>query len=126
MKTLLITDLVNSSGLIPPQTIPDHSILQGTFITSLNQSSNNDQPFKSPPKSQQSQPSKRNLKKINTDTFFMSDEVHQQVLSTIEKLENIVNSQHELDSLWGEIKKIFLDELKTLPLLPKCGSKKKQ
>ena len=82
MKTLLITDLVNSSGLKPPQTIPDHSILQGTFITSLNQSSNNDQPFKSAPKSQQSQPSKRNLKKINTETFFMSEEVHQQVVST--------------------------------------------
>ena len=33
MKTLLMSDIVNASGLIPPQTLPDHSILQGTFET---------------------------------------------------------------------------------------------
>ena len=35
MKTLLTTDIVNQSGLIPPNTLPDHSILLGVFSTAF-------------------------------------------------------------------------------------------
>ena len=54
----------------------------------------------------------------------MSNEVHQQVLNTIEKLENIVCNQAKIDTLWEEIKKLFLNELSLLPDLPKSNSKK--
>ena len=34
MRTLLIRDLVNTLSIPPPQSLPDHSILSGTFLTS--------------------------------------------------------------------------------------------
>ena len=34
MKTLLIRDIINDLKIPPPQSLPDHSILSGTFVTS--------------------------------------------------------------------------------------------
>jgi hypothetical protein len=125
MKTLLMSDIVNESGLIPPQTLPDHSILQGTFETFETAFAKN--MHQSKPKNDEFQPNKppkRNLKKINFETFFLKPEIHHQVLQTIQKLENATANQQEVDSLWTEIKNMFLKELKTLPEMPRSGSKK--
>ena len=54
----------------------------------------------------------------------MSEEIHQQVLDTITRIENIGKTQTEIDSLWTEIKNLFLNEMKTLPDLPTSGNKK--
>ena len=35
MKVLLIKDLINTLQLTPPNSLPDHSILRGTFVTSF-------------------------------------------------------------------------------------------
>ena len=89
MKTLLLTDIVCSSGLIPPQNLPDHSILQGTFITSFAQSRTISSIKNISSSKTQPTETKRNLKNINFKTFFMRDDIHQEVLKTIKKLEKI-------------------------------------
>ena len=35
MKTLLVSDIANIYTIQPPRTLPDHSVLQGTFVTSF-------------------------------------------------------------------------------------------
>ena len=35
MQTLLMTEIVNLTGFHPPRTLPDHSVLIGTFNTSI-------------------------------------------------------------------------------------------
>ena len=35
MKTLLMTEIVNLTGIMPPVRLPDHSILLGTFNASM-------------------------------------------------------------------------------------------
>ena len=124
VKTLLMADIVNLSGLTPPQTLPDHSILQGNFHTSFakkqvkNKNSNE-------ANSSQNLPQKRNLKKINDKTFFLNDEIQQKVILTIQKLENATKNQHEVDKYWSDIKILFLNELKTLPEIPRSECKEK-
>ena len=117
-----MTDIVNLSGLVPPKNLPDHSILQGTFS-----SSHPKQIFKTQPKEAnvgQKLPIKRNIKKINLETFFLSDEIRQQVIQTIERLENAGKHQLEIDNCWAEIKNLFKNELNTLPEISKSGFKK--
>ena len=58
------------------------------------------------------------------DSFFLSPDVHAQVLDTIRKIENSVRNQAEIDRLWGEIKLIFSKELDKLPDIPTSFSKK--
>ena len=48
----------------------------------------------------------------------MRKEIKQQNQQTILKLENSVNSQAELDNLWGEIKGILICEMSSFPDLP--------
>ena len=35
MKTILMSDIINYFNFIPPKSIPDHSVLSGTFVTSF-------------------------------------------------------------------------------------------
>ena len=53
----------------------------------------------------------------------MNDEVHQQVLNTIEKIETTVKSQNAINLLWGEMKNLFLSEMAKLPDLPSSQNK---
>ena len=73
--------------------------------------------------SQPTRPTKKNLNEIN-EQFFMSDEIKAQVEATIVCLENIVLNQSALDNLWLSVKQLLLDELDTLPDLPKSNQKK--
>ena len=66
---------------------------------------------------------KKNLNKIDSK-FFMSEEINNQVLLTIRKLELNINNQQEIDSLWGEVKELFLSEMSKLPDLPTSCNKK--
>ena len=54
----------------------------------------------------------------------MSKETTNLVLFTINKLENQVNTKTEIDTLWLEIKNIFLNEMDSLPNLPTSNLKK--
>ena len=125
MRTLLMTEVVNMTGLEPPAKLPDHSILIGTFRTSIfdNFKSVKNDHVRSNPSPEKKRPAKKNLKKIG-ENFFMSPEIQEQVLLTISKLENNVSNQGEIDILWSEVKSLFLNELSLLPNLPSSTFKK--
>ena len=42
-------------------------------------------------------------------SFFMSDEINEQVLQAIERIENSIKTQNNINILWGEIKSLFID-----------------
>ena len=122
-KVHLMTDIVNKFGLMPPQSLPDHSFLVSTFSVSaamtnyqslVSNQANNSVPKRNP---------KKNLSKIDSN-FFMSEEVNNQVLETILRLENCQKNQQEIDRLWDEVKELFLNEMSKLPDLPTSSNKK--
>ena len=129
VKTLLMSEAVNLFNLQPPLNLPDHSILISSFETSYydlsrcnkTQFSPNLKSIETliPPK----RLPKKNLKKIN-NSFFMSEDVSEQVNATISKLETEVESQNELDDLWRQVKNLLMNELDTLPDLPTSNNKK--
>ena len=115
-QVLLMSDIVNMFGMLPPQTLPDHSFLIATFSTNTLGPSLAPA-FGAPECSIPKRKSKKNLKKMDSD-FFMSDEITNQVLETIRRLEFVNKNQQEIDNLWGEIKDLFLNEMSKLPDLP--------
>ena len=54
----------------------------------------------------------------------MTDEIHGQVLETITKIENVLQTQISIDQLWSEIKSLFILQLDKLPTLPSSNNKK--
>ena len=58
------------------------------------------------------------------ENFFMTDEVHAQVMQTITKIEEAQSTQLEIDQLWSEIKNLFSQELNKIPCLPTSNNKK--
>ena len=125
MRVSLMSDMVNLLGIVPPQNLPDHSILTGKFKCTLfaqledmnpptqKRESNNNQNYE--------KFSKKNIRKLNQESFFLSHDVYDQVLETIVKIETCVKNQNEIDKLWGEISKIFNRELSKLPDIPNCS-----
>ena len=126
MSTLLVRDLINRMSIPPPPSLPDHSILSGIFSTShfnLGQSEQSSfEPFNKSVVDQIKQ-TKKNIKKID-DTFLMSEETRQLVVDTIAKLEYINKNQGDINTLWNEIKEIFLNEMKKLPDIPSTNNNK--
>ena len=109
----------------------DHSILRGVFKTTFFNQNHNLQSFNSF-SSQFHQPTnlleavklppRKNQRKI-TKEFFMSDSTHKKVIQTIDKIENSICNQNEVNLLWDDVKQIFSDELCSLPDLPSSSSK---
>ena len=122
-QVLLMTDIVNMFGLLPPQTLPDHSFLIATFSTTTSGTTQSIPAPATPEFSVPKRKAKKNLNKIDS-TFFMSDEITTQVLETIRKLELINKNQQEIDRIWGEVKGLFLNEMSKLPDLPTSKNKK--
>ena len=123
-RVLLISDIVNESGIRPPLNLPDHSIIKCTFETSFF-TKNKQIIFPQPSPHLKSQRRvKKDLKKID-DKFFMSDETKCKVDVTIKKLEAKINNQNELDTLWNEVQNLILNELETLPDIPKSCYREK-
>ena len=127
MKTLLIRDLVNSLSIPPPESLPDHSILSGTFMTSsfnFNQAEQSSfEPFNNMQQSKANKEPRKNLRKID-ENFFMSQETLILVQNTITRLENADKNQTEINKLWLEIKTLFLNEMASLPNIPSSNCKK--
>ena len=130
MKIILMSDIVNMLNIQPPRSLPDHSLLLGTFETSFYDKSSklyfpqSFPPVIHPPKPQSSTlKPKKNLKKM-TNGFLMTVEIRQEVLQTINKIENAQSSQQEINQLWSEIKSLFLKELDKLPSRPTTNNKK--
>ena len=117
MKTLLVSDVISDFKMLPPQSIPDHSILSSKFVTSFYyveknfedtstfQASNNDMQHNS------LKPRKKNLSKIN-EGYMMNEETTELVQQAITRLEQKVESKKEIDLKWAEVKNILLTELK--------------
>ena len=127
MKTLLIRDIVNSLSIPPPESLPDHSILCGTFMTSafnFNQSEQSSfEPFNNLHQNKTNKEPRKNLRKID-ENFFMSQETLTLVQNTITRLENAEKNQNEINRLWLEIKTLFLNEMASLPNIPSSNCKK--
>ena len=124
MKTLLITDIINRFQLLPPRTVPDHSLLSSVFVTSSFNLFQGEQPdIVCYEPSLTPKPGKKNLGKI-TEQFMMSEEILNLVLNTIRKIENQIESRNEIDSLWDDVKQIFLSEMSLLPDMPTSSDKK--
>ena len=123
MKTLLVSDVINSLAIPPPPSIPDHSILSASFITSFyNTGKTNNKMNENIVQAANKKP-KKNLKAIN-DTFFMTDKVSSMIQNTILRIEQGLQRQSDIDDLWKEVKNLFLGELDGLPDLPQVGCKK--
>ena len=58
------------------------------------------------------------------ENFFMSEEIFQQILGTISRIENSSKNQAEINKLWIEIKDMFLNEMSRLPDLPSSDNSK--
>ena len=129
METVLIKNLINELNIPPPPSIPDHSILSGLFVASYFKTKRYDidkRISKLPDLSfsiGNLKPPKKNLKRIDK-TFFMSQEVYYAIQNTITRIVNVQNNQLEINSLWAEIKSLFLTEMESLPNLPSGESKK--
>ena len=65
---------------------------------------------------------KKNLRKLDS-SFFMSDHVINEVTATIDRIERNIQSQAQINSIWSEIKNLFLNELDKLPDLPSINNK---
>ena len=121
-RVLLMRDIVNSFGLQPPQNLPDHSFLIANFSTYQKHAKT--KPMQNNTKNchpQSKRPPKKNLKNLDKN-FLMGEENFQQVLQTIQHLETTIKNQNEIDSLWGEVKNVFLIEMTKLPNLPSSNS----
>ena len=108
MKTMLISEVVNMSGILPLSNLHDHSIIMGSFSTSYFELEKNSQEqhrsfHENNDNTHKFQQPRKNFKKMN-DSFFMIEQVSKQVLETIEKLESLANNQSQLDSLWNQVK----------------------
>ena len=120
LKTLLISDIINDFKITPPPSIPDHSVLSATFITShfnyLKQLQQQEHNVLADPGSKISttRPAKKNLRKI-TDRFMMTEDIVSKVNQTIIQLEKQLRSKDQINALWGEIKNICMSEIKSLP-----------
>ena len=127
VKVLPVSEITNFFRLQPPRYLPDHSIMIATFFTShfTTESGFNNINLANPiinPKNPNKKPPKKNIKKMKDD-FLLSQETFQQILGTIERIENCTKNQTEINRLWSEIKTIFLEELNTLPSLPSSDKK---
>ena len=126
METLLIRDVINEMQVPSPPSIPDHSILRGTFITSYfkfgQQHNCSFEPFNSSSNEFCRHQPKKNLKKIDAE-FFMSEEISSAVRDTISRIEAGINNQSQVDMLWSNIKSLFLGEIEQLPNLPTSKNK---
>ena len=103
MKTILVSDIINDYKIPPPNSVPDHSMLSGTFVTSffeVGKNYENSYSKCSIPKNniQGSKPSRKNLSKVD-DKFMMSNETLELVLQAITRLESKVNTKKEIDTL---------------------------
>ena len=98
--------------------IPDHSVLTANFEVrgkvisdDVNNKENNSE-----------QTRKRNINKID-EKFFMSPEIQEKILETINNLEQMVSNQQNIDEKYEEIKKLFNDEIEKLPFKTSDSSK---
>ena len=128
LKVIKVSEIIDHDKLPVPSSMPDHSLLVGTFDISTNEefiSATNitTQPNQSLPENAMLMKSKKNVKKIDED-FFISEAIMEQVNNTILKIELMNVNQNTLNEIYSEIKTIFLNEMSKLPDLPNFCSKK--
>ena len=127
MKTVLISDVINDFKMLPPNSLPDHSILSGKFITSYFELGRNFEQQNANTINTSTEcsnkPPRKNLTKID-ENFLMSRETLELVLATISRLQTTVDTKEEMNRLWTEVKEIFITEMNKLPDIPRSSCKK--
>ena len=119
VEVVKVSDIIARFNLAVPNSIPDHSILVARFDISTNEEyfplSHSD------PKSKGSAPQnatfikrKKDIRKID-ETFFTSEEVLDQINSTIVRIELANVNQKTINEIYEKIKNIFLEEMSKLP-----------
>ena len=113
MKVLRVSDVINRFNLPLPHSLPDHSLLISEFDVSsfVNISRDEQQSTEAPRPQNINSKSKKNFRKI-TESFMCSEETSQLIQQTISKLENSVQNQNSLDTIYSEIKTVFFLKLK--------------
>ena len=124
LKVVKVSDVINDFNLPVPRSTPDHSIVIGefdlfSFAPSL------DPAFEAEVQTEERFKSKKNVRKI-PDTFMLSKETIAIVDATIVRIEAMSHTQCEIDSIYSDIKSIFLSEIDKLPNVPNAKSKKDQ
>ena len=99
---------------MPPAHIPDHSVLTAYFQVTEKELTEDEHRFERIENNTE-KTKKRNINKID-DNFFMSPEIQEKILQTINNLEEMATSQHNIDEKYEEIKKLFSDEIENFPL----------
>ena len=127
-KVIKVSDVINDYKLNIPSSLPDHSIVVCKFDISTNTvlndlSTTSQQPSQAIPQNVQFARKKKNLKKMGPE-FFLSQEVLEQVNTTIAKLEIMNVNQATMNDIYSEIKRMFLMEMSKLPDLPSPSDKK--
>ena len=122
VKTHLITHIINDHNLMPPAHIPDHSVLTAYFQVTEKELTEDERRFERIENNAE-KTKKRNINKID-EKFFMSPEIQEKIRQTIDNLEEMATSQHNIDDKYEEIKKLFSDEIDKLPF--KASSSNKQ
>ena len=127
VRVLKVSDLINDLKLSVPRSIPDHSVLSSEFdlCTYVNLDSNFSSHINyiSSNICKTHAKPKKNIRKID-EHFMSSQDIIEQVNSTIIKLENISVNQNEIDNIYTEIINMFTLEINKLPDISSAQSRK--
>ena len=113
LKVVKISDIILHHNLAVPASMPDHSLLCGSFDISTNKEFYT--PNISPSNTVRALPQnvtiigkKKNIKKID-NTFLTSRDILEQINNTIIRIEMLQVNQNALNNIYSEIKGIFLN-----------------
>ena len=118
-EVLPVSDIINSFNLTVPHSLPDHSVIVNDFDLFSFVTTADSNAFE---KSNSQCYQKKNVRKINND-FMCSQETVNLVKNTITRLEAIQLNQVSVDSVYDQIKSIFITEINKLPNVPAASTK---
>jgi len=114
-KIISMSSIINDIAYIP-ESIPDHSLLYCDFKTSVkletksNIANNHD-----------NKNTKYKVTNVPND-FLVNDEIRQKLLQTIDKIENYIKTENDIQHAYDEFENLIKDEMKNKLSTYKCNS----
>ena len=124
LKVVKISDIINMFDLSVPHSLPDHSVVVSEFDL-FSFAPRLDPAPGAEAQSEERHKSRKNVRKI-PEIFMNSNETIALVNATIVRIESMLHSQCEIDSIYSDIRSIFQSEIDKLPNVPSAKSKKDQ